>query len=64
MSAASVRTSSRCDNFPVLSHGGREQERTGLAAEAGCFQVFVEELSSKMTRRTSWLKSFISAQAR
>jgi len=30
MSAASVRANGRCDNFPVLSHGGREQGHTPI----------------------------------
>jgi len=43
MSATSVRASGQCDNFPVLSHGGREQERTGLAAEVN-FEIILRYL--------------------
>jgi hypothetical protein len=43
MSATSVHASGQCDNFPVLSHGGREQERTGLAAEVN-FEIILRYL--------------------
>jgi hypothetical protein len=43
MSATSVRASGQCDNFPVLSHGGREQERTGLAVEVN-FEIILRYL--------------------
>jgi hypothetical protein len=48
MSAASVRTSGRREQFAGFAQGGREQKRTWLGAEAGCFQVFVEELFELM----------------
>jgi len=45
MSAASVRTSCRRDNLPVLPKAAGNKKRTWLGAKAGHFEVFVEELS-------------------